>query len=403
MQASQFPNVLLMQLSQLFPASGAKEINYIANVLISQNQAQSIPQTNTLGMTCLADCMQYQAKTGESFFGFSSPCSQVTATNCQTHYTASEISTSPSMVPTTVEETTELPEDDNMFAFINAFDEIPLNQSLEGEHQENLLNGSRKIMKEKIQSRKTKNQKSRSRKNLWTEEEDAQLKELVAKHGTLWARIGSIMGGKSGKQVRDRYTNMLRPDINHAKWTVEEDQLFVKLLEKYGNKWCQIAAEMPGRTESQVKSKFYCLKRNKKDDDQRKKTLKKAIEVVEKRKTLTLLTESSPAYSTTTLEQTPVCYKNIDMYFGFNEAQEASTLLEQCQKNKFAFEGDCLLSEKSIQFEEEGLHLEGAQVNQSSILSRQNSSDDDIDCFFEFKNEERIPPRHFPTSFDLYN
>jgi len=99
--------------------------------------------------------------------------------------------------------------------------------------------------------------KRRAGKKLWNSVEDALALELIAEHGTKWSKIGKIIGGRTGKQVRDRYLNNLRPNIKNDAWTDEEDDILINLYYKMGSKWSKIANFMPGRTESQVKNRFY--------------------------------------------------------------------------------------------------------------------------------------------------
>jgi len=65
------------------------------------------------------------------------------------------------------------------------------------------------------------------------------------------------MEGRTGKQIRDRYLNKLRPNIKCGDWSNQEDELLVKLLNEIGNRWSLIATHLPGRTEGQVKNRFY--------------------------------------------------------------------------------------------------------------------------------------------------
>lgn len=81
--------------------------------------------------------------------------------------------------------------------------------------------------------------------------------ELVTVHGQSWALIASMMGGRTGKQIRDRYLNNLRPDIKNVEWTKKEDQQLIALFRQIGRKWSKIASLMQGRTEGQVKNRFY--------------------------------------------------------------------------------------------------------------------------------------------------
>jgi len=114
------------------------------------------------------------------------------------------------------------------------------------------------------------------------------LLEFVSKHGPSWAVLASLMDGRTGKQIRDRYLNNLRPDIKNGNWTIEEDTLLIHLSYTIGHKWSKIATYLPGRTEGQVKNRFYShIKKKVLKDDAMKfehmdlKTLKAKIEQIE--------------------------------------------------------------------------------------------------------------------------
>ena len=132
----------------------------------------------------------------------------------------------------------------------------------------NLSNSSRKISKPKAVAQEKKGGKrkrsqtvaangKKGRKNPWTPSEDAQVLELISQHGECWTDIAKIIGNRTGKQVRDRYRNYLKSDINNGGFTREEDKLLLELYEELGNKWRKIADLIPGRTECQVKNRYY--------------------------------------------------------------------------------------------------------------------------------------------------
>jgi len=119
-----------------------------------------------------------------------------------------------------------------------------------------LHNASKKISKAS-QGSKSSQKRSKRGRNPWTPKEDAQLMELMKKYGQSWAMISSVMEGRTGKQVRDRYLNKLRPNIKCGDWSPQEDELVVSLCKEIGHRWSLIANHLPGRTEGQVKNRFY--------------------------------------------------------------------------------------------------------------------------------------------------
>jgi len=136
----------------------------------------------------------------------------------------------------------------------------PQNKDIEGEDfkESGLLKQSKKITKELSDTpAKVSNKKPRTRRSLWKPHEDEKLLKLVAKYGQKWTEIGRKIGGRSCKQVRDRYLNNLRPNINTKPFSKEEDDKLISLYQNLGTKWKKIADQMPGRTESQVKNRFH--------------------------------------------------------------------------------------------------------------------------------------------------
>jgi len=138
--------------------------------------------------------------------------------------------------------------------------------------QQTSCHNQKKIKKEKNQSKNSKGSKQQTLhanfkisdkiiRDFWTTEEDSLLLKLYEEFGKQWSKLASIMKNRTRKQIRDRYLNALRPDINYAPWTEEEEKLLVELHEALGNKWTLIASKLKGRTENQVKNKFYWTKR----------------------------------------------------------------------------------------------------------------------------------------------
>ncbi|MED6174358.1 hypothetical protein PIB30_068295 [Stylosanthes scabra] len=94
------------------------------------------------------------------------------------------------------------------------------------------------------------------KKGPWTSTEDAILIEYVKKHGEgNWNAVQRHSGlARCGKSCRLRWANHLRPDLKKGAFTEEEECRIIELHAKMGNKWARMAAELPGRTDNEIKN-----------------------------------------------------------------------------------------------------------------------------------------------------
>ncbi|XP_057983602.1 transcription factor MYB80 [Malania oleifera] len=99
-------------------------------------------------------------------------------------------------------------------------------------------------------------EKDSVKRGQWTPEEDNKLSSYIAQHGTRnWRLIPKNAGlQRCGKSCRLRWTNYLRPDLKHGQFSESEEQTIVKLHSVVGNRWSLIAAQLPGRTDNDVKN-----------------------------------------------------------------------------------------------------------------------------------------------------
>ncbi|XP_059302636.1 transcription factor MYB36-like [Lycium ferocissimum] len=99
--------------------------------------------------------------------------------------------------------------------------------------------------------------KNNVKRGPWSPEEDAKLKEFIEKYGTggNWIALPQKAGLKRcGKSCRLRWLNYLRPNIKHGDFSDEEDRIICSLYANIGSRWSIIAAQLPGRTDNDIKN-----------------------------------------------------------------------------------------------------------------------------------------------------
>ncbi|KAE9406212.1 hypothetical protein BT96DRAFT_744806, partial [Gymnopus androsaceus JB14] len=95
-------------------------------------------------------------------------------------------------------------------------------------------------------------------KGAWTEEEDEQLKAGVEAYGaSRWSKVAQMVDGRNSDQCAKRWKDSLDPAIDHSKWSLEEDEQLLKVVNVLGKKWTQVVKQyFPGRTGLSAKNRY---------------------------------------------------------------------------------------------------------------------------------------------------
>lgn len=80
--------------------------------------------------------------------------------------------------------------------------------------------------------------KANVKRGPWTAEEDAKILAYVSRHGIgNWTLVPQKAGlNRCGKSCRLRWTNYLRPDLNHDNFTPEEEESILELHKTIGSR-----------------------------------------------------------------------------------------------------------------------------------------------------------------------
>lgn len=59
--------------------------------------------------------------------------------------------------------------------------------------------------------------------------------------GGKWMKLANSLKSRNSKQIRERYLNVIRPEIKKLAFSEEEDLKVMELYTKYGSRWSLIS------------------------------------------------------------------------------------------------------------------------------------------------------------------
>jgi hypothetical protein len=97
-------------------------------------------------------------------------------------------------------------------------------------------------------------------KRKWWPFEDALLQTAVARLGAQnWRGVACLVPGRTSKQCRERWVAHWAPDNATKEWSPEEDMRLLEAQAAMGNHWAKIKTVLPGRSSMAVKNRWIWL------------------------------------------------------------------------------------------------------------------------------------------------
>lgn len=112
----------------------------------------------------------------------------------------------------------------------------------------------------------------------WSEIEDRKLVELYEQLKdrydlkTIWIEIAKCFPGKTSDNCRKRWRSKIDPSatkLKRDKWSVEEDDMILKLHSRIGNKWTKLAKMInKNKSDIEIKNRYFYLQKKAKSDEE---------------------------------------------------------------------------------------------------------------------------------------
>lgn len=93
-------------------------------------------------------------------------------------------------------------------------------------------------------------------KSAWTPDEYARLLRLVHEHGENWSEISRYFSSKTPKQCLEMFKNSHRV-VKKGKWAPQEDEILRQWVDAHGaNKWTDCSKLLKGRCGKQCRERW---------------------------------------------------------------------------------------------------------------------------------------------------
>lgn len=89
-------------------------------------------------------------------------------------------------------------------------------------------------------------------------EEDARLMQILPSRPFLnWDSVAQQFPGRTARQCRERWLGYLSPAVRTGPWSEDEDRNLVAMVSQYGRSWSVIKRLFNGRSENDIKNRWY--------------------------------------------------------------------------------------------------------------------------------------------------
>ncbi|KAI0551138.1 Homeodomain-like protein [Xylaria curta] len=104
------------------------------------------------------------------------------------------------------------------------------------------------------------------KKGPWNKNEDECLLDAVDRYGQRWTLVANEVGFRSPDQCAKRWQSKLDPNLEHGRWTVEEDELLLNLVRENGREWKMFQEQkFSRRSTNELKNRYTGLTRKTKN------------------------------------------------------------------------------------------------------------------------------------------